>query len=361
MEFKEIGSNFYTGSFHLASELDEHIIKAKYNLTKSIIYPSLGRNAIAIVLKELKLNRKIALLPGYTCESVIKPFINEKYELVFYNFYKDLTINLDDLKSKLTMYNPSIILVHGFYGQNTFLSAKSLIQSARKNGCIVIEDDTQTVFSKIEILSADYYLGSIRKWLEIPDGAYICSSNNPPIISNSINNTFIDLLTEAFKLKTDYVNNMDINLKLRYKKLYLEAQNLIDNDPAIYKMADSSMGILNSYDLEFMKKNRIKNFNYLLKNILDRFEGISPVISSPVSYNICPIYFPLFVDNRKEFQRILSENDIYATIIWPKSDFIKGLNEETEFIYEKIIGIPCDQRYNRKNMRRVIDVLNKHF
>lgn len=361
MEFIEIGSNFYTRSFHLSSKLDERIVKAKYNLSKSIIYPSLGRNAIALVLKELKSNRKIALLPGYTCESVTKPFINENYKLVYYNFHKDLTINLDDFKSKISMHNPSVILVHGFYGQNTFLSAKSLLQAARKNGCIIIEDDTQTVFSEIEIVPADYYIGSIRKWLEIPDGAYICSSNNLPTISNSINNTFIDLLTEAFKLKTDYVNNMDINLKLRYKKLYLEAQNLIDNDPAIYKMADSSMGILNSYDLEFMKKNRIENFNYLLENILNRFAGIRPVFSSPVPDNICPIYFPLFVDNRKEFQSILSENDIYATIIWPKSDFIKGLNEETEFIYEKIIGIPCDQRYSRKNMRRVIDVLNKHF
>lgn len=361
MEFKEIGSNFYTGNFHLSSELDENIIKSKYNFTTNIVYPSLGRNAISVVLKELKLNRKVALLPGYTCESVIAPFISENYDLVFYNFHKDLTINLDDLEFKLAENNPSVILVHGFYGQNTFLSAKSLIQSARKNGCIVIEDDTQTVFSEIEILSADYYLGSIRKWMEIPDGAYICSSEELPYIPNSINNTFIDLISEAFKLKTDYVNNLDINLKLRYKKLYLEAQSFIDNDPTIFRMSDLSKGILNNYDLIFMKNRRIENFNYLLENILNNFESIRPVISTPVAYNICPIYFPLFVDNRKEFQTILSENDIYATIIWPKSDFIKGLNEETEFIYDKIIGIPCDQRYNRNDMQRIIELLDKHF
>jgi hypothetical protein len=361
MEFREIGSNFYTSNFHSSNELDEHIIKAKYDSTKSVVYPSLGRNAISIVLKELKLNRKVALLPGYTCESVIAPFVCENYALAFYNFYTDLTINLDDLKSKLDAYNPSVILVHGFYGYNTFLSAKPMIQSARKNGCIVIEDDTQTVFSEIEMLSADYYLGSIRKWMEIPDGAYICSSDSPPHIPYTINNTFIDLLTEAFKLKSEYVKNTDTNLKVRYKKLFLDAQNLIDNDPTIYKMADTSKGILNRYDLELMKKKRIDNFNYLLENILNRFEIMRPVMSSLVTSNICPIYFPLFVENRKEFQNILSENDIYATIIWPKSKFIKCLNEDTEYIYDKIIGIPCDQRYARKAMRRVLDVLNKHF
>jgi dTDP-4-amino-4,6-dideoxygalactose transaminase len=361
MEFREIGSNFYTNNIQLSSDLDEHIVKAKYSLTNNILYPSLGRNAISIVLKELKQNTKIALLPGYTCESVIKPFIYANYKIVFYNFHKDLTINLDDFRSKLGEYNPSVIFVHGFYGQNTFLSAKPIIQLARKNGCIIIEDDTQTIFSEIEILSADYYLGSIRKWMEIPDGAYICSSEYLPHMSSSSNSTFINLVTEAFRLKADYVKDMDVNLKLRYKKLFLDAQNLIDDDPTIYKMADSSKGILNNYDLEFMKNSRIKNFNYLLENILNKFVGIIPVISTPVTHNICPIYFPLFVNNRKEFQQFLSENDIYATIIWPKSDIVVGLNEETEFIYDKIIGIPCDQRYNTNNLQRIIDLLEKHF
>ncbi len=361
MKLKEIGSNFYTDSFLSANEIDERIIKTKYHLTKNIIYPSLGRNAISLVLKGLNLNSRIALLPGYTCESVLDPFILENYQLVFYNFHKDLTINLSDLESKIAEYNPSILLIHGFYGQNTFLPAKLLIQSARKNGCIIIEDDTQTIFSEIEILPADYYIGSIRKWMAIPDGAYICSSKTLPTISKARNDTFIDLITEAFKLKADYFKSFDVNLKLRYKKLYLKAQNLINNDPITYKMAASSMGILNSCDLGSMRKKRIENFNYLLENTLNKFNSIKPVITSPVTNNICPIYFPLFVENRNEFQHILSENDIYATIIWPKAYCIQNLNEETEYIYDKIIGIPCDQRYDRKDMQRVIDLLFKSF
>jgi dTDP-4-amino-4,6-dideoxygalactose transaminase len=361
MVFKEIGSNFYTNNIRKASDLDESVLKAKYNSTDNFVYPSLGRNAISIVLKELNLNRKIALIPGYTCEEVIKPFISENYELVFYHFNKDLTINLDDLKSKIDEFNPSVIFVHGFFGYNSFLSAKSMIQTARKKGCIIIEDDTQTVFSELEMLSADYYLGSIRKWLEIPDGAYICSSGPLHLNSNEINYTYINLITEAYKMKSDYVNSLDLNLKLRYKKLYLEAQNLIDNDPMIFKMADSSKGIFNNYDLTLMKNLRIENFNYLLENIFDKFESLRPVISNFVTYNICPFYFPLFVDNRNKFQYILSENDIYATLIWPKAEFIKGLSEETEYIYEKIIGIPCDQRYTKNDMSRIIEVLNKYF
>lgn len=361
MGFKEIGSNFYTDKIQLSNELNRDILRNKYKRTKYIVYPSLGRNAISMVLKQLKLLNKVALLPGYTCESVLYPFVYENYEIVCYNFNTDLTINLVDFKSKLDEFNPSVILVHGFYGKNTFLSAKNLIQTAKDNGCIIIQDDTQTIFSDVEILSADYYLGSIRKWLEIPDGAFVCSSEEFVDVPDSINNYFIELIAEAFRLKSVYSKKMDLQLKRRYKKLYLEAQELIDKDPTIYKMADLSKGLLNGYDLTWMKKRRIENFNFLYNNLCNRFKSLNPVFSSPVESNICPVYFPLYVDNREVFQFILSENDIYATIIWPKSKFITGLHENTEFIYNRIIGIPCDQRYSINDMQRVIEVITSHF
>jgi dTDP-4-amino-4,6-dideoxygalactose transaminase len=361
MEFKEIGSNFYTDKIQLSNELNANIIKNKYHLTRYVVYPSLGRNAILMVLKELKPKNKVALLPGYTCESVLLPFIYENYKLVYYDFNKDLTIDLVDFKSKLDEFSPGVILVHGFYGMNTFLTAEYLIQSAKDKGCIIIQDDTQTIFSDVEILSADYYLGSIRKWLEIPDGAFICSSEELVNIPNLINNTFIELIAEAFRLKSVYFKRLDPQLKVVYKKLFQEAQDLIDKDPTIYKMADLSKGILNEYDLASMKKKRIENFNFLHENISNRFKRLNPVISASIESNICPVYFPLYVDNRKEFQFILSENEIYATIIWPKSKFITSLNKETEFIYDRIIGIPCDQRYSINDMQRVIEVIMRHF
>jgi hypothetical protein len=359
--FKEIGSNFFAGKFPTANELDDSFIKSKYSSLKNFVYPSLGRNAISIVLREINLSRKVALLPGYTCESVITPFLNENYELIFYNFHKDLTVNLEDLKSKLTHYKPGVMLLHGFYGFNTFLNAKSVIQTARVDGCIVIQDDTQTVFSEIELLQADYYIGSIRKWLEIPDGAYIGSNNKLPRINDACNEHFINLVLEAFKLKFDYAVNLNKELKPRYKKLYLEAQNLIDNDFTVYQMAESSKGILNEYNFTDMKTKRIENFNILIESIGANFQGIKPVISKKVSKNICPIYFPLYVENRNEYQKILSDNDVYATLIWPKSDFIYGLNEETNHIYDKIIGIPCDQRYNKDDMNRVVELFKSNF
>jgi dTDP-4-amino-4,6-dideoxygalactose transaminase len=361
MKFEEIGSNFFTDKFFYSELVNENIIKEKYGSKLNIIYPSLGRNAISYILKGLNQKKKVALLPGYTCESVIEPFLHKNYEVLFYSFNKDLSINLIEFENRIEEYKPSLILVHGFYGYNTFLPAKSIIQKARENGCIIIQDDTQTIFSDEDIIDADFYIGSIRKWLEVPDGSYICCDKNLPFDNYSVNETFIELTTAAFKLKTQYSQTLDKKLKIEYKKLFLDAQNLIDNDFSIYEMSNLSKGILNLSNINIIKNSRIKNYKYLFKNINKKFNGIIPVFNSQIESRICPVYFPLYVEKREQFQHLLSENDIYATIIWPKSRYIHSINEETEYIYSNIIGIPCDQRYDLNDMSRVINLIRKNF
>lgn len=361
MKFNEIGSNFYGNKQVYADKLHDEFLQKKYGLKSNIVYPSLGRNAISIILKNINNKKKVALLPGYTCESVIHPYLKEDYKLVFYNFRKDLTIDIADLDYKIKEYKPNILHIHGFYGYNTFLNAKQIILSAKEKGCVVIQDDTQTVFSDTEIMNADYYIGSLRKWMEIPDGAYIFSNKRDMQLTDITHNKFINMVVEAFKLKAEYVNSLESSVKTKYKKLFLDAQNIIDKDLSIYKMSDISKGIFNTINISDVIIKRVENYNYLFRNIFDHFQNIKPVLSIPVSPNICPIYFPLYVKDRDKFQKTLSDNDIYATIIWPKYYKITGLKEETEYIYNNIIGIPCDQRYNDFDMQRVIEVLHDNF
>lgn len=361
MKFNEIGSNFYGNKQVYADKLHDEFLQKKYRLKSNIVYPSLGRNAISIILKNLDDKKKMALLPGYTCESVILPYLKEDYKLIFYNFHKDLTVDIADLKYKIKEYKPNILHIHGFYGYNTFLNAKQIILSAKEKGCLVIQDDTQTVFSDIELISADYYIGSLRKWIEIPDGAYICTHKKNIELTNIRNDRFVNKVVEAFKLKTEYTKCLDPSIKKTYKILFKEAQNLIDDDLSIYQMSSISKGIFNTINLGEVIYKRVNNFNYLFSNIYNHFKGIKPVLSNPVPSYICPFYFPLFVKDREKFQKILSDNDIYATIIWPKYYKITGLKEETEYIYNNIIGIPCDQRYNDFDMQRVIEVLHDNF
>ena len=60
-----------------------------------------------------------------------------------------------------------------------------------------------------------------------------------------------------------------------------------------------------------------------------------------------------------EYQKELINNKIYCPIIWPRSNYIDTKYSNTEYIYEHILCIPCDQRYNIQDMKKIINCITK--
>ena len=72
---KEIGSNFYLSPGFLALGSSEHKISLPDIQSIKGTYLSTCRSGIALILSELQVGRKVALLPAFTCESVLEPFL----------------------------------------------------------------------------------------------------------------------------------------------------------------------------------------------------------------------------------------------------------------------------------------------
>ncbi|NPD46745.1 hypothetical protein [Lentimicrobium sp. S6] len=361
MKFQEIGSNFYRQQFSKSSSLDESFFIEKYGKGKSLIFPSMGRHALMIIIEALALIEKRILLPAYTCDTVVESFLAHDFIIDYYNCHTDLTLDVDDFTLKVNAFNPKIVLVHGYFGENTFLDAKTKIEGLREKGIIIIQDDTQTLFSENEILEADFYMASIRKWFAIPDGAFLWSKEIEIEEPAEENKVYIDLLEVAFKLKHDFTLCLDESIKKKYKGLYLEAQNLVDSDPSIFKMAEVSKGTFNQEDLKQYSEIRRENYNTLYHALSGKFKQVKPVFEHFAESNISPFCFPIYLEDKKEFQKRMSDNDVFATHFWPKADYIHGINEKTEFIYNNLLGIPCDQRYTTQDMERVIEVIKRYY
>ena len=86
---KEIGSEFW---------IDQVPTEYKSGLPQwvgkfgNIVLTSSGRGAISLMLE--KTRKKTALLPAYTCDSMILPFIAQGYDCRFYDVNRDLTPDL---------------------------------------------------------------------------------------------------------------------------------------------------------------------------------------------------------------------------------------------------------------------------
>lgn len=320
---------------------------------------STGRSAISLILKHIRLTKdsKVALLPPFTCHTVIQPFINAGYEVHYYDISKDLTCNRDAFAEAVIEYQPSVVLVHGYFGFDTLHSIKELIMDIGRSGIAVIEDITQAMYSEYEHTKSDYYVASFRKWAALPDGACAISTNTPfTRKSHKIDASLEEAKLRAFHSKYLYMCK-HIGNKEQFLRMFREAEEILCNQESIFAMSPVSRAVQGNLEIDLLKKKRKSNYNVLAHRI-DDVGFLRPVFST-LREDVTPLYFPVYVESDREgVQRYLAKNDIYAPIVWPKPIRCEGAVSETvDWIYEHILSIPCDQRYDIDDMERIIDAL----
>lgn len=348
--FNEIGSNFFE---------EDLKVKVKKELPEdNIIYLDSGRNAIRLILNNIESKTKKALLPAYTCDTVIEPFIEKGYEIEYYDINKKLLIDEKEFKNKVESFKPEIILVHAYFGKDTISNIRKYLKTIKNKTCI-IEDITQLLLKeKQDLETAHFLIGSFRKWCTIPDGGFIKNNTTVKIkVDNYRENTqFIQKQLEAFKRKQEYAKTMQQVIKDQYLKLYREAKQMLDdNKTEIFLMSQYTRKILERCDFEYIKERRKKNYQYLANNLT--------TILGKLEDEEVPLYFPMLVDKkiRKDFQNYMAERKIYCPVIWPKYDKLKIEKYKCNEIYDEIICIPCDQRYDEKDMEKIKKAIKEFY
>lgn len=352
----EIGSNFWEYSI---DEKNNNIKffwedpKYKVCLLKS------GRNAIKALCKCIETQDKSVMLPIYTCDTVIQPFIDEGWKVYFYRINKDLTINIENFQCIYEKINPKIVFVHSFFGFDTIGNDCSLLEQCKLNGSVIVEDMTQSLFSDHYLSFADYYVTSFRKFLAIPDGGALISSNDIQLLNIKLaDESIADVALEAFDLKKNYFVSEDKKLKEQFREKYQELNCLIGENDSLKEISDISYKIINSCDTLSISSIRKCNYTYIYDN-LNNYTWIKPVLSE-IKGEICPLYLPVYVENRKKLQSFLTERNIYCPVIWPKSKHITEMDDDSQYMYEHMLCIPIDQRYGMDEMN-VIRTALKDF
>lgn len=359
--FKEIGGNFWLEPERI--EEQEHIDCAfQYvNEIEEVDYTSSGRGAISLLFEQIGNTNGIALLPLYTCESVIIPFLKQKYDVYFYDIHKNLLVNEDSFTECVKKYKPSIVLTHAYFGFDTLYSIRSKYQWLRENNINIIEDLTHSLFSKFQKTGADHYIASLRKWIALPDGGVAITFGNKINLGGlNIHEKLVSQNIKASLMKYEYTNSLDIKLKPEFRRLFYSSENMLDTDCSVYKMSNTSKGIFSKTDFKDLMDIRRCNYSYLL-NYLRKQSIVKPIFNYLPEHAV-PLYFPIIVKgNRAKLQKHFAINEIYLPIFWPIPNVCKNqLTNSTSYIYQNILCIPCDQRYSHKDMNRIIKCLAEY-
>ncbi|MEA4894597.1 MAG: sugar transferase [Oscillospiraceae bacterium] len=352
--FDEIGSDFF-----------EKLNTAQDVLSDSVstFYLDSGRSAIRLALRSIKTSQKRAVLPAYTCEAVILPFIEAGYFVEYYSVDRNLLVNYEEFHSMIERLKPSVVLVHAYFGFDTIQNIREYLAQLANSGTIVIEDLTHGLFLKNRRPCSNFCIGSLRKWSGVPDGGFltVCKGEfliDPP---GSESTKYLEIRSSAQELKREYTKTLDKETKEKYLSLFAESEIILNEQTEIYTMSSATRNSILSTDYESLKKRRQANCEYLLNSLSIIKEVIIPEQLN--NQTDAPLYFVMYIDgNRTQLQKHMAERNIYLPVIWPMPPQVLGkCSGSVEYIYSKVLAIPCDQRYEISDMERISLAIKSYF
>lgn len=351
----EVGSTWYADDFCPA---EDYTLRLKFIADSSnVTLLSTCRSAIKLILDKIGGQHHRALVPSFTCHSVIDPFLTAGYDVKGYSLNENLQIDIDVFSSLVNDFRPDIILVHGYFGFNTVGSASNILESCKARGIIVIEDKTQTMFSDFKAIAADYTIGSIRKWLPIPDGAFIKGMHISELTQDS---ALADAKIKAMRAKNRYFATGDGN-KCEFMRFFADAENLLDSRTLPHSISSYSLSALTSLNLKEFANRRRDNYNLLARR-LSRHSEIQLIFKEALTSDV-PFLLPVYIDDKRaEFQRYMASHNVYPTIIWKCPDALENIiDKDSRRIYDRILCFHVDQRYEAADMNKVADIVDSYF
>lgn len=107
-----------------------------------------GRAAIALALLDMGTrDGDEILIPAYHCPAMVDPVVWAKGVPVFYRLNSDLSIDLDDVRTKITAKTRGIIAVHYFGFSHSLSALRSLCD---ERGIRLIEDCAHSAFGTVD-------------------------------------------------------------------------------------------------------------------------------------------------------------------------------------------------------------------
>lgn len=338
----EIGSENYTDSAKRGKNDYYNLVDCPKRYVLS------GRTGLGLISQELKARAKSVFMPNYCCGSMIYPFVNEGFNIFFYDAF--------DLSNVIIDERVDAVLLMDYFG---FLSSTtaSFAKRCKEMGKIVIVDATQTAFSASSTYEvADYIVVSYRKWFDCLCGVVYSKDDFVTKEYEQENEAYYSLWRTAALLKRQFIKK-GLGEKSKFLSLYSQANSLLDGEYRNFKANAQEVSYLASVDSNEIRRQRRTNASFLIEKInkLSKIYNVE-LLYSKIQLEDCPLFVPILVDEIKKdtIRKSLSNANIYCPAHWPIDR--RYSFEETDY-HKREISLICDQRYSAEDMELQIAVL----
>lgn len=168
------------------------------------------------------------------------------------------------------------------------------------------------------------------------------------------NSIYVSTKTKAMELKRRYLDE-GFDDKAEFLALNKRAEELLDKKTQIFGMSHEAMKYLGSADTDEILKIRTDNFEVLKRGIknIGWLENLMPENA------VAPLYYAVCVKMKREYiQEEMKKKNVFLPVLWPIPQSAAAfLNDEEKYIYDNMLAIPCDHRYNENDMQYIINCM----
>ena len=288
------------------------------------------RNALEYIVQQLPDAKRI-YLPYYTCEAVVEPLRRLAVAYRFYAINEQL-----EMDGELKLEEGDYLIANNYFG----IKDAYVAQLAAKYGDRLIVDNAQALFAPaLAGIKAAY---STRKFVGVADGGFAVGVAAEPALQLSVDNT----------------QGRDSHLYIRKEKgaeagfkNYQANESKLDNQP-ILKMAPETQSILSEIDYASIVAKRRQNYQYL-SSALDATNQLRLPTMDTFE---CPMVYPYLTDD-DTLRAKLIEHKVFVARYWPNVQKWTSVDSVEYRLATHVIPLPIDQRYDEKDMQRIIDLI----
>lgn len=295
---------------------------------KDAIRLNTGRNCLEYILRAR--GYKKVYLPYYTCEVVLEPFAKLGVEYEFYH----IDIHLE-IRDKFTLKADEALLYVNYFG----LKQRYVESLAVKVGERLIVDNTQAFYAQ-PIKGIDSFY-TCRKFFGVPDGAYLYTDK------------LLDVELEQDQSYTRFMSltkRIDLGAEAGYAD-FRELSRSLAGQP-IKRMSNITQRMMRGIDYSAISKQRRENYLQL-----HRVLSSSNTLDLPLEDDAVPMIYP-YLTSINGIREKLIESKIFVARYWPNVLEWTTKGDIDYLLAYQMQPLPIDQRYKKKDVIKIINVIN---
>lgn len=285
-----------------------------------------GRFCLEHILRCRKYKK--VYVPYFTCDTAIEPMLKLGIKHEFY--HTDMSCRIAD---DIRLSSDEALLYTNYWG----LQGSYCEKLAGTYGKRLILDYTQAFYS-MPIVGIDTFY-SCRKYFGVPDGGYLYTD------------AAVDLEVlrdESYVRMDSLLKRIDISPEAGYEDFH-KVSATFHNMP-IRLMSRLTRRLMQSIDYERVAQTRIDNYNTLRHALGGRM----------LHYGEVPMIFPYESPKGQELRRQLIAHKIFVAKYWPNVDEWTEEDSTERWMANHILPLPIDQRYDKEDMNRIIEIIKKY-